>query len=422
MKLRTVVLFLLAAPLLALAQEQVTENIQITGMLRLVNNVNQPVEDPGVRYGVMNKSLAKTFEEKMKEMMKATYDEQKISEMCDEYMIDQTTMDGYFKTFALPTMVLVFVHPEASQLLIVPLEPGKTKYDIEMKLEKVLQEGKGRGNIKFKEINQLRTEDVGDGNSRFGVHIELPRGVAHTESRMILQLFAVDCQTGDTVDYVTSMVFEGEKYHQTQDKRMNFNYEKNDKLAKYYHPEIVLQENVPFKLDTVIVWKKPKGAENRSFRGPCEYVFEDFHHVYHNMDMPSNCMTYKPFKLLDFTPALQTMPLTSEFYIKAGGQMQEKETIVDLHFEMGTSKLIQNEQNDLVRQQFVTEISSHGKTLAEVVIVGGASPDGVLRRNQELALQRANVAKNMLGHIAITPRISSKVFTWEDVVKELRQQ
>jgi hypothetical protein len=161
--------------------------------------------------------------------------------------------------------------------------------------------------------------------------------------------------------------------------------------------------------------------KDRNFRGPCTYVFEDFHHPYFRKDLEGTCLKRRPFKMLDFAAALHEIDLTPEFYEKAESQFQKKNTKINLRFEVGTSKLIQDSLNTKEQEKFVKEISSYGNSLVELTIVGGASPDGSMKHNEELARQRANVARGMLGRIAITPRITTQVYTWTDVANTLRE-
>jgi outer membrane protein OmpA-like peptidoglycan-associated protein len=161
--------------------------------------------------------------------------------------------------------------------------------------------------------------------------------------------------------------------------------------------------------------------KDRSFRGPFTSVFEDFHPPYYRTDMEANCLKRRPFKGLDFTAALHEIQLTQEFYEQAESNFQKKNTKINLRFEVGTSKLIQDSLNTKEQEKFVKEISSYGNSLVELTIVGGASPDGSMKHNEELARQRANVARGMLGRIAITPRITTQVYTWTDVANTLRE-
>ena len=127
--------------------------------------------------------------------------------------------------------------------------------------------------------------------------------------------------------------------------------------------------------------------------------------------------------MLDFTAALHDIPLTTEFYEEAEANFQKKNTKINLRFETGTSKLIQDSLNDQVQTQFIKEMSSYGKDLVELTIEGGASPDGSLKRNEELARERANVAAQMLrGRVSINPKVTHKTHTWSEVAEVLHAQ
>ncbi len=419
-------LLLLTIPLLALAQEDDSENMQIRGNIKFVNNSGEQVDGPSILwYGILDKMVAAEAYHKFQVIMGSDDPDRdlKIEDLRKEYNIDSRARKGQFKKNVIPTMSLIFVNDEDYEVMKLDVEKGKTQYkDVVMELKKQIKNVESVGNLRALDIAVASTDDADDGYERFNVHIKKYAGTARTDSRLIIQAFAVDCSSGDTIDYLSSLVYEGEKYHQVQNKRMGFNYEKNDKLAKYYHSGTVLREEDDFELKTTILWKKPSTMANRSFRGPYTYVFEDFHHPYYREDVESNCLKRRPFKMLDFTAAMHELELTQDFYAQAESQFQKKNTIINLRFEKGTSNLIQDSLNFVERDKFVKEITSYGKSLVEVTIIGGASPEGSAKRNEELARQRAGVAKSMLGHISVTPHISSQVYTWADVVKELRAQ
>ena len=135
------------------------------------------------------------------------------------------------------------------------------------------------------------------------------------------------------------------------------------------------------------------------------------------------CLIRRPFKFLDFKAALEDIELTEEFFVQADEQIQDKNTRLDLRFEMGTSTLIADSANAAEQSRLLRELGSYGNNLLQLTIMGAASPDGSMKRNQELAQQRANVARQMLkGGLAVTPSISVKVYTWEDVVTQLKEQ
>lgn len=418
-------LLLLLTPLVLCAQEE-DETMQVRGVVKFLNDAGEQVEGPEVLwYGVKDKKVAREAYNKLQRAKLIDNEAERevaMEEIRKEYTIDSRAKKGQFKKNALPSMAIIFVDQENGEVLMVDIEKGKTQYkDLVMKLKQT-KTIIATGEAMEVAINVASTDDADDGNERFGIKIKLPPGTARTDSRMIIQTYAVDCQTEDTLGYLASLVFEGDMYHQMQEKRMAYNYDKNDKLAKFYRRNAVLKEDKYFVLDTVLIWPKPAGMKDRSFRGPFTYVFEDFHHPYYRTDMDGSCLKRRPFKMLDFTAALHDIELTQEFYEQAEANFQKKNTKINLRFEVGTSKMIEDSLNYVERNKFVREISSYGNSLVELTIVGGASPDGSMKHNEELARQRANVARGMLGRIAITPRVTTQVYTWTDVANTLREQ
>ena len=417
-------LLLLLLPLTVFAQEE-DETMQVRGVVKFLNDAGEEVEGPEVLwYGVMDKKVAREAYQKLIQAKRIDNEgdrEVAMESIRKEYNIDSRSKRGQFKKNARASMAIIFVDQENGEVLMVDIEKGKTQYkDLVIKLKQT-KTIIATGEAMDVAINVATTDDADDGNERFGIRIQLPPGTARTDSRMIIQTYAVDCLTDDTLGYLASLVFEGDMYHQMQEKRMAFDYDKNDKLAQFYRRNAVLKEDKHFVLDTVLIWPKPPGMKDRSFRGPFTYVFEDFHHPYYRTDMDGSCLKRRPFKMLDFTAALHDIQLTQEFYEQAESNFQKKNTKINLRFEVGTSKLIEDSLNYVERSKFVREISSYGNSLVELTIVGGASPDGNMKHNEELARQRANVARGMLGRIPITPRITTQVYTWTDVANTLRE-
>lgn len=418
-------LLLLLFPVTLAAQED--ETMQIKGKIKFLNEQGEQIESPDVLwYEVKDKKIANEAYQKLMEAK--TLPEQtgerevKFAEIREEYGIKAKARRGTFKKNAMATMALLFVDEEDFEVKLIPLEKGKLQYDFEWKLKKI-KNVEVEGKAQFQEINMVSTDDADDGNERFGIKLELKPGTAREDSRMIVQVYAVDCQSEDTLDYVASMVYEGQDYHSKQIKRMAFDYDKNDKLAKYYHARTTLKEDKIFRLDTIVIWPKPADMKQRNFRGAYTYSFEDYNHVYRQESKDGSCLRGRPFKMLDFTAALHDIPLTTEFYEVAEANFQKKNTKINLRFETGTSKLVNDSLNAAEQAKFVKEMSSYGKDLVNLTIEGGASPDGSLKRNEELARERANVAAGMLrGRVSINPRVTHRTHTWAEVVEALRGQ
>ncbi len=264
--------------------------------------------------------------------------------------------------------------------------------------------------------------DTGD-QVTFTVAFELPAGYTTDRSRIICQPMAVDCQTEDTMAYLQPIILEGKDYHVKQDKRMGFDYMKNDSVARGYDPRVVLENDKPVAYSTNVVYKKPD--KERIYRGSFYVVLEDFHHkVWDSGTLTTgSCLAFKPLKFLDLSVAAADMPLTSEFQEQAQENLADVKKELDLKFRVGTDDLLNDSANMAKQQAIVKELRSYGTQLWNVEVQGGASPEGSIELNTRLANQRANVAKNILRrHIGSDVRIATKdprVYTWEDVLNAL---
>lgn len=425
-KILTILLML--TPLTMVAQEEEgSDMMQVKGNIKFINESNEKVKAPGrIFYSALNRNAAHEAANKFKEAFKIADDAQKIMKvdaLIEEYGIRGKSTNGSFRRNVLPDMSIIFVNDEDEDVLVLDIVKGQTQYkDIVMKVKRI-KEIESIGKARDVAIAVASSDDADDGNARFNVQIYIPAGTARSDSRLIIQTFAVDCQTEDTLDHCEALVYEGEQYHRMQERRMAFNYEKNDRLAKFYRTNAILDESEPFRLDTTIIWPKPSTMKDKVFRGPFVVAFEDYHHPYYFDEQEGTCLIRRPFKFLDFKAALEDIELTEDFFVQADEQIQDKNTRLDLRFEMGTSTLIADSANAAERNRLIKELSSYGNNLLQLTIMGAASPDGSMKRNEELAQQRANVAQQMLkGGLAVRPSISVKVYTWADVVTQLKEQ
>lgn len=275
---------------------------------------------------------------------------------------------------------------------------------------------------KFEKVPPI---DLGD-RVIFNININLPKGYVKDDSRLIVQPVAIDCQTDDTVAYLNPIVFEGDRYHRLQDKRSAFDYEKNDSLSRGYDGSHVLHSQERFVYKESVTFKKPDARKN--YKGIYYTVLEDYHHPYwtNGGEGTGSCLAYKPFKFMDFSVALKDQPVGEEFMEPAEENYMRKNTKLSLKFEVGKDVLTSDSVNDLERNKLIAELRSYGSNLRVVNIQGGASPDGILSSNTELARKRAAMAIRMIrGYLPGDVHINQKqplVYTWEDVVAELQRR
>lgn len=305
------------------------------------------------------------------------------------------------------------------------IKSGQEKFTVTLEsadqiLDEVNVDGKfANTNPTMKKIPGM---DTGD-QVTFSVNFHLPAGYVTEKSRIICQPMAVDCQSEDTVAYLKPIILEGADYHKKQDKRMGFDYMKNDSVARGYDPSYILQSDQPVDYSTNVTFKKPD--KEKTYRGSYRVVLEDYQHrIWDSGEMTTgSCLAFKPLKFLDFSVTAADMPLTSEFQEAAEENMANVTRDLRLKFEVGKDVLLNDSMNVVEQQAIVKELKSYGDLLWDVQVQGGASPEGSIELNTKLANQRAAVARNILKrHLSSDIRVSTlepRVFTWNDVLEQV---
>lgn len=329
-----------------------------------------------------------------------------------------------FDENVMPGMALLFVTVLEYGTVVVEVKPGVTEYkDVVLSVQRISEvdvQGKMReGEV----IGGGIVADADDGYENFPIRLNLPPSSARRDSRLIVQVYAVDCMTEDTVDYCRPFVAEGGEYHTLQNKRMAYNFYKNDKLAFAFDSAHIFDGEGRYQLSTMVRWKKKD--TKRTYQGPFRLSLEDYHHVFKDTLIEGTCLRRRPFKLLDFSPALAQVELTRDFYEDAKSQVDKKKTDLSLEFKVGTDELTADSMNQVKLNRLVKELKSYGDQLMAPIIEGAASPDGSRSINEALARKRAERAKSMVTPYLprhATPTVNVKVHTWNDVVELLEKQ
>lgn len=333
--------------------------------------------------------------------------------------------NGQFKAEVFEDQVILVHYTDnvIHLLELVFIEKGKTDYRIEMKDEKSIREVNVKGTNRFTGPIIKRPPVLDNGYEvSMNVNLELPEGWANDNSRLIIQPMAIDCQTEDTISYLTPLVYEGAKYHELQDKRKAFDYYEHDSLAQYLHVRPVL-DGQHLRIDTQVVFRKPN--KDKTYKGAYYVVLEDFHHVYYNNggEGTGSCFAIRPLKFIDFTMVAEDMPLTAEFKENAEQRAHNVERILNIKFLTGKSELTPDSANMEEFNKMGKELRSYGNTLHSVRVIGSSSPEGSRERNAALARERTNFAAGILRKTIQGQDASmgteTKVFTWNDVLARL---
>ena len=334
-----------------------------------------------------------------------------------------TRASGRYSINAATTLCLLFITGQESKVSdIIEIVEGKTEYNVVINVQR-LREVVKQGKAVERESIGGGGGDTGDGNCYFHISLNIPKGYGKESSRLIIQTYAVCCQTDDTVAYCEPLVYEGKEYHTLQNRRMDYDYFANDKLADAYRDGMELTSDEWIRIDTTVVYEKEN--KNLDYRGPFTYVLEDYHHVYKQGGWGGTCLFERPFKFVDFTPALAMMPLTDEFREEAQSQFGQENRDLQLRFVVGRDVLEEDSMNQVTIRRLVEELRSYGSKLVAPKIQGMASPDGGLKANQDLALRRAQYAARIIQPYlpsGVKVSSSSSVYTWNDVADALAKK
>lgn len=336
-----------------------------------------------------------------------------------------SSANGIFKTSVMPGQGILIL-AENTVTHSFEIKEGKTDYREQIKIERQLREVDVLGTNRRTQPTMSKMPSLDTGyETRFDIKLELPEGYTTDNSRLIIQPMAIDCQTEDTMAYLTPYVFEGERYHKLQDRRMAFDYPTNDSLARGYVSDNVLQSNKPFSFHTTAVYRKPD--KDKIYRGAYTCVLEDYHHVaWDGGEETGSCLSFRPFKFLDFSVTAAEMPLTSEFQEAAEANMANIARDLKLKFKQGQDVLLDDSINQIETEKLIKELRSYGSLLWQVQVQGGASAEGSQEINIKLAKMRTAKALSMLrGRVASDARLVTlppRVYTWDDVATEVEKK
>lgn len=312
---------------------------------------------------------------------------------------------------------------------IVVIKKGVTEYNIVLKksfdksihqLEGVVKTAKVKDTIQIKPAAA-----IDDGKTLFiPIDIRFPAGYLTKYSRLLVQPAIVNCQNEDTVAYAPGLVFEGATYHKLQDKRMRYDYMKNDNLNYAYRKAPIWETN-PFEYHTMLQFPKPN--RRLTYKTPYRVMIADANHVWFDREYStSSCGMKSIFKFLDLGIAAADMD-PDEFRVEAEDNLVRDRRDLHLKFQVGKDVLLDDADNNEQINALMDILNSLGSRLNNVRIMGTASPEGGYESNKRLAEQRARYSirymrshtKGMDYNIGELP---AKVYTWEDVAKELERR
>lgn len=333
---------------------------------------------------------------------------------------------GAFTVHVENGMAVVIV-AQSSMVKVEEIKNNKARYEVSFEtrtLQEVEVVDSRRRGPDFKKVPGF---DSGY-EVNFTCPVYLPAGYTRSNSRMFIQPLVIDCQTEDTIAYADPIIFEGKEYHDLQVRRMGYNYEKNDPLAKYLNRSYELLDNEEFEYSYTTTFRKPD--KEKSYRGSYRVVMEDQNHIFYDNGGlgTGSCLAFRPFKFLNFNVVAEEMPLLEDFREDAASKYRAIDRKLTLTFEMGNDRLTQDTINTQELNKLIRELNSYGDKLYKVQIEGAASAEGREATNIRLATLRAakalNIIKDGIGKNADVriPSPTMVIHTWDEVADELARQ
>lgn len=482
MKARYNIIYVLATLLFisfGMNEVKAQEPMKITGKVNVVNKSageNNSVKIDTVRqvvyYGAFtDMESAKRARTRIEASKNNSMSDEEFRQFCIRNGLRFTTKgNGAFTITVMPGMVLLAATKNADVPKDVTpafvVSEDKLHYIIEIETKDL---NGGKGAVAKRKVVKGTPFATGDGTMMFPISFSIPKDLVKKSTRIVIQPYALDCMNEDTMSYLLPIVYEGDRYHALQDKRMGFNYFDNDILGKAYRSSKMngFQDIDPYKtankklsrgylalaaeraakgeytqkdsiaftnvsplyLDTVTneyivnaTIKYILSDRNRMCRGAYVCALEDYHSVYYKKNYSGTCLVNRPFKFLDMSVGIPHMDLRTEFYEEAESQYQKVNDKLDLRFLQGKAELAHDSINELESARMAAILGDQeGLLKSSVTIMATSSPEGSDKTNTELAQKRAVAAQRYVARFlqGVSPKTETKIYTWDDVADRL---
>jgi len=331
---------------------------------------------------------------------------------------EKSDYEGYFETNVSVGGALLVLYE--GLVKTVPITSGRYDYVIEFRDEDGIILKNTEVTAKYNNLTIREVPAIDEGSElHWNVLVNLPKNYTKPQARFIFQPYVIDCQTEDTVQYLTPVVYDGKQFHNRQIRRKDYEFERHDPLAPYFDDSKVL-DGEPLMVNWQYTYPKPN--VDKTYKWGATVRLEDYTHIYYNNDSKQgSCNSRKPWRMLDVSDLYYEMPLSRDFYETPHSVVREISRDLELKFVIAKNILTQDPINTTNLEYLIKELRSYGRQLMNVRIIGTASPDGRIDFNVKLAASRAQTAVAMIRPYMGSGSIvaDSKMYTWNDVADSL---
>lgn len=255
----------------------------------------------------------------------------------------------------------------------------------------------------------------------------IPAQFGKTNARLIIQPYVMVCDNQDTVEFTRPMVYDGEQYRLTQERRMLYNL-KNDPLVKFA-ADVPLTENA-MRIDWEDTVMVPDPTKN--YYGNAIIQLEDYNMVYYNkLTKIISCEARRPLKFLEYSLDRYSLDF-NDYKRRAKRELRNTAANVSLTFLVNKAEIDNKDPNNEVqlnelKNNLMNIINCEDCTLKEIHVTGVSSPEGNYQSNLALAQRRAVFAKNQLNRMlpagslsrTFLPAPDARVAEWSELIPVL---
>lgn len=257
----------------------------------------------------------------------------------------------------------------------------------------------------------------------------IPAQFGKTNARLIIQPYVVECSKLDTIAFPRPIIYDGEQYRMTQERRMGYNLD-NDPLEKFAAEKPLTENSMQIEWEDTVIVPNPQ----LSYFGNAIIQLEDYNTVYYNkLTKIISCEARRPLKFLEYS--LSQYELDFNKYVrKAKRELRNTAADISLTFLVNKAEIDSSDPNNEVqlnnlRDNLMDIINCEDCKLNEIRVTGVSSPEGNYQSNLALAQRRAAFARGQLNRLlparalarTFLPAPDARVAKWSELIPVLEK-
>lgn len=265
------------------------------------------------------------------------------------------------------------------------------------------------------------------GNRFFPFNIfVIPSHSGNSYSRLIIQPYVLDCNSGDTIAFCKPLVYDGKEFHRTQERMKGYDINR-DSLAKFVNQLPLTTARMDIEWSDTVLVKDPNGT----YSCYADFCIEEYGGIsYKKTHQVNTCMNKRPMRFLEYSFMYKNLDFDD---YKETPQVEKRNTAdkVSLTFAVNSDRLTDTPENHLkleqIREKLKAIVNEPGAMLREFHVNGVASPEGRYTSNLRLAERRMKRIQNEITSIlprSVLARVyqnpQARVASWSEVVELLK--